>query len=314
MSDLEKITEGLERLQLGLQRSQQRLDNIEYILNEDYANEKIKIQQNQKRLDYIEFLLGQDYENEKLKIRQNQKRLDFVEQQFQQMGNIEDTFDFLNKITNSQSGEDAIMAYVLANLKIPLNQCRYLDLGANDPIRGNNTYFFYTQGARGILVEANPQLIPKLEEKRPRDIVINKCIGNTNGNSLKFYIMSDDGLSTTELEEAQRIQKVRPDITLKETVDIPSITINEIFENFFEQIPEICSLDIEGKELDILRSINFEKNRPLLFVIEVIEYSKEIFTGKKNMELIDFMVSKGYCEYAFTGINSIFLDTTAIRN
>ena len=283
-------------------------------MNEDYVNEKIKVQQNQKRLDHIEFLLGHDYENEKLKIRQNQKRLDLIEQQLQLINNTEDAFDFLNKITNSQSGEDAIMAYVLANLKIPLNQCRYLDLGANDPIRGNNTYFFYTQGARGILVEANPRLISKLEEKRPRDVIVNKCIGNTNGDNLKFYIMSDDGLSTTELEEAQKIQKVRPDITLKETVEIPSITINEIFEKFFEQMPEICSLDIEGKELDILQTINFDKNRPLLFVIEVIEYSKEIFTGKKNMEIVDFMISKGYREYAFTGINSIFIDTIALRD
>ena len=297
-----------------MEQIQQRLDHIENILNEEYANEKVKIRQNQQRLDNIEYILSQDYVNEKLKITQCQKRLDEIEQRLQQAENRVDGFDFLNKITNSQSGEDAILAYVLANLEVPLNQCLYLDLGANDPVRGSNTHFFYSQGAHGVLVEANPQLISKLEKERPRDIVLNKCIGNASEDVIRFYIMSDDGLSTIDPEGVKEIQKVNPNITLKDVVDVPTITINEIFETYFEHAPEICSLDVEGMEMEILRSIDYEKYRPLLFVIETIEYSKSISIGKKNQEVLNFMLSKGYEEYAFTGINSIFIDTVALKN
>jgi hypothetical protein len=41
----------------------------------------------------------------------------------------------------------------------------------------------------------------------------------------------------------------------------------------------------------------------------MIEYSKELTVGGKNQEIIGFMKSAGYEEFAFTGINSIFIDS-----
>mgnify|MGYP000624144786 FL=1 len=43
-------------------------------------------------------------------------------------------------------------------------------------------------------------------------------------------------------------------------------------------------------------------------IIEMIPYSKQLVAGQKNQEILRFMQEKGYVEYAFTGINSIFLD------
>ena len=40
----------------------------------------------------------------------------------------------------------------------------------------------------------------------------------------------------------------------------------------------------------------------------MIPYSKKLSVGIKNQELLNFMQSKNYLEYAFTGINSIFID------
>ncbi|MDE5738684.1 MAG: FkbM family methyltransferase, partial [Oscillospiraceae bacterium] len=90
---------------------------------------------------------------------------------------------------------------------------------------------------------------------------------------------------------------------------IKSITVNDIIKNYFqEKAPVIINLDIEGLELEILQSINFEQYRPLFFIIEMIPYSKNLSVGIKNQELLNFMHSKNYLEYAFTGINSIFID------
>ena len=41
----------------------------------------------------------------------------------------------------------------------------------------------------------------------------------------------------------------------------------------------------------------------------MIHYSENLSVGIKNQELLNFMHSKNYLEYAFTGINSIFIDT-----
>lgn len=287
-----------------------------------------RIRQVQERLDRIEVQLSTEYENEKLKIRQNQQRLDNLERMIpqcqrelnalfvaaQESGVPVRRFNFLDKKTNAQSGEDAILAYTVSRLGIPLEKCTYLDLGANRPVEGSNTNFFYTQGARGILVEANPELIPALNRERSEDVIINRCIDTEDGKIIEFIVMTEDGLSTVDEEEALEVTKINPEIQIKQKVQVESISINSIMEKYFADRPlVICSIDIEGKDLEILQSIDFEKYRPLLLVIEMIPYSNELVVCEKNMDIYNYMRSVGYEEYAFTGINSIFIDRKALQ-
>ena len=97
-------------------------------------------------------------------------------------------FNMLNKVSNSQAGEDCILAYVVAMLKIPFEKCSYLDLGANRPVEMSNTYFFYTHGARGCLVEANEKLIPNLRLYRSEDKIVNKCVAVKSGEKVRFNV------------------------------------------------------------------------------------------------------------------------------
>ena len=303
-------------------QNQERLNAIEDKLKNEFGNEKVKVLHNQERLDRIEERLDTEFSNEKVKVSQNQKRLDVLENEVRAMRRRLQTayeqkeenikmipFNFLNKITNSQSGEDAVMAYVLGRLKIPFESCRYLDLGANRPIEGSNTNFFYQQWASGVLVEANPQLIPELKERRKEDIILNRCVSNRDDESITFYILSDDGLSSPDYAQICRVQKENPEITLLDQTEVKSITVNRIFQEYFQdEAPLILSVDVEGKDREILESIDFKKYRPLLVVIEMIEYSTDKLSLKKDREIFDYMISKGYAEYAFTGINSIFID------
>lgn len=317
-----QFKEEFENEKVKVSQNQKRLDEIENRLENEFANEKVKVSQNQKRLDQVEERLGTEFGNEKVKISQNQKRLDVLENEMRAMrrqiqtasegeggGSKIMTFNFLNKITNSQSGEDAIMAYVLGRLKIPFESCRYLDLGANRPVEGSNTNFFYQQGASGVLVEANPQLIPELEEKRKEDIILNRCVSDKDDESMTFYIMSDDGLSTPDYDQVCKVQKENPKITVVDQIEVKSITVNRIFQEYFHgKAPHILSVDVEGKDQEILESIDFEQYRPLLVVIEMIEYKADKLSLKKDRAIFEYMESKGYVEYAFTGINSIFID------
>lgn len=319
--------ERIEKIEERIERIEGRLDRIEGQLTTEYANEKVKIKQNQERLDRIETLLATEYANEKIKIQQNQQRLDNLEQTSNQHkreldiifnglrnGNTEiKRFNFLEKVTNSQSGEDAILAYVVSRLNIPFEKCNYLDLGANRPVEGSNTNFFYTQGARGVLVEANPELIPDLQKYRSEDVILNRCLDIEEGKQIEFIVMTDDGLSTPNEETVAEIQRINPNIKIKSRVAVESITANRIFEDYFSTAPIICSIDIEGKDIDILKSIDFSRHRPLLIISEMIEYSNKIAICDKRRDIMDVMDSVGYVEYAFTGINSIFIDLQALK-
>lgn len=330
-------------------RNQQRLDRIEMQFSTEYENEKQKVWQNQQRLDLLEQLniegtevrtqnqrrldriemqLTTEYENEKLKVWQNQQRLDTLEKTVpllqkeldfllattQGKKSLVHRFNFFDKVTNAQSGEDAILAYIVFMLGIPFENCTYLDLGANKPVEGSNTNFFYTQGARGVLVEANPELIPALRKERPEDVILNKCVATEDGKTIEFIIMTGDGLSTADEEEAHETMRINPEIRIKQKVQVESISINTIMKSYFaNETPVICSIDIEGKDMEILQSIDFEQYRPFLIVIETIPYSMEIAIGKKNIEICNYMGSVGYEEYAFTGINSVFIDKKALK-
>ena len=218
--------------------------------------------------------------------------------------------NMLMKTTYSQSGEDAILAYLFAVLGIPFAKCTYLDLGANRPKEMSNTYFFYEQGATGTLIEANPALIPALQKERSGDVILNRCIAPKSGDVIPFHVMNVDGLSTPE--DVTELLANHPDLKLLETVNVETVSVNDLFAQM-HAVPVLVNIDIEGMEMEILRSIDFTKYRPLVLILEMIPYSKKLPVGQKNPEILAFLQEKGYVEYAFTGINSIFIDAAQVK-
>jgi methyltransferase, FkbM family len=211
--------------------------------------------------------------------------------------------------TFSQAGEDSIIQYILEFLKIPLQDITYLDLGANHAMALSNTYRFYAKGAKGVLVEANPLLIPELKTVRPRDLILNKCVDTVSGKKVPFYILNGDGVSTTDLEAAEKFCELNPHLKIIKTVEVETITINEVIGQYMEAAPTILSIDIEGKDREILESIDDDK-RPFIIITEMIDYSFSKLTHEtKNKELYEILLQRGYEEFAFTGINSIFIDS-----
>lgn len=224
-----------------------------------------------------------------------------------------DDNNFFNKKTYGQAGEDSILAYILKVLGITEQDTSYIDLGANHAKEMSNTFYFYENGAKGILVEANPELIPELKFYRNRDLILNYVVDTVDDTEVDFYILSGDGLSTPDYEAAKSFCEINPSIKIVDKKLIKTISYNSIVEKYLGKSPTILSIDIEGKELDILNSINFDNNRPLLIVIEMISYDTKLNYNTKNYEVLAFLESKGYEEYAFTGINSIFIDKKYIN-
>ena len=125
-----------------------------------------------------------------------QRRMEWAEEGMREAGLLlPSELQLFNKKSYSQAGEDAILMYIFVMLGVPLSQCNYLDLGANHPCDMSNTWFFYQQGATGILVDANPKLAEELRRARPKDQVINACVGPVSGETLDFHVLSADGLS-----------------------------------------------------------------------------------------------------------------------
>ncbi|MCE5340851.1 MAG: FkbM family methyltransferase [Planctomycetaceae bacterium] len=208
----------------------------------------------------------------------------------------------------SQCGEDLIVSYILKNyLKIEFPS--YLDIGTNDPVHFNNTYYFYRANSKGVCIEPNPELFKKIKKIRPKDICLNVGIGSKNIKSADFYVLSSDTLSSFSKDEAERLCTLHAQKSEK-ILKIPVVNINEIIEKYFEKTPNFVSIDTEGMDLEILNAINFLKFRPEVFCIETLTYVEDKSERKIN-EISSFMKDNGYVIYADTYINTIYVDENA---
>ena len=216
----------------------------------------------------------------------------------------------------SQSGEDAIIDYVLRFLKTRISDVKYLDLGANHAKELSNSYKFYCSGASGVLVEANPELIGELKKERPRDIVLNNVITFNDEKNAEFYVLTGDGLSSVSLEAAEQACKANPNISIKAKYTVPTISVNDIIKEYFADGKlDILSIDLEGLESDILSNLDFSLLRPKTIIVESIEYHPYLVCEKTtDRKVHDILTKNGYKEYAFTGINSIYLDMNYVNS
>jgi hypothetical protein len=71
--------------------------------------------------------------------------------------------------------------------------------------------------------------------------------------------------------------------------------------------PNFVSIDVEGMDLVVVKSIDFNRYRPEVFCIETLSYTENNTEVKLN-DIISYVESQGYFLYADTYINSIFVD------
>jgi FkbM family methyltransferase len=202
----------------------------------------------------------------------------------------------------SQCGEDLIVDYIfkLRGIDLPT----YIDIGAHDPFYLSNTAKFYDRGCKGINIEANPDLIQAFYTFRPNDINLNIGISDEEG-SLDFYIMEDNTLSTFSKEECDFM--VSNGKAFSRVQKIKLATLSQILnQNFAGNFPDFLSIDVEGMDFQILKSIDFKKAFPKIICCEAAEYSP-IGTGDRREEIISLLETNGYYEYANTNLNAIMV-------
>jgi FkbM family methyltransferase len=216
----------------------------------------------------------------------------------------------IGQTSYAQQGEDLILWNLCTYLS--LAQPTYLDVGAFDPVDLSNTYLFYTRGCRGVLVEPNPARWGRLESVRPRDTLIKAGIGITAEPETEadFYVMGgpgDDaaGLSTFSREEAEGVAaKTNGRHYIQEVIRMKLLNVNMVIEEHFQGAPNVVSIDVEGLDLDILRTFDFARFRPDILCVESIEFG----TGKFRPGIVELLTAKDYVYRGGTFVNCIFID------
>jgi len=205
----------------------------------------------------------------------------------------------------SQAGEDQVINFLLSGIGITTPT--YLELGVYEPITGSNTYFFYKNGSKGVLVEADTTLIENIKKHRPRDIVLNYGVGVTSEKDADFYVFEMPAHNTFNKEEAEYRAK-NGSYKLAKIEKVKMLPINDILKSHFNGgCPHFLSIDIEGLDLDVLKTIDFSIYPIPIICAETCMYS-ENHIKSKDLSIEQFLKSKGYFVYADTYINTIFVN------
>lgn len=190
----------------------------------------------------------------------------------------------------------------------------FIDCGAHDGISINNTlYFEKNNGWNGINIEPINEVYEKLIINRPNCKNINVAVCNNDGTSefilAKGYSEMISGLKnnydTRHFDRLDRELKNHGGI--KEVINVKTCKLETIFdENNIKHI-NYLSIDVEGAEFEVIKSINFEK-----VFIDVIGFENNYYDATipiiKYLEDKNYKVIKIYTDVFMIHNNSIFTD------
>ncbi len=215
---------------------------------------------------------------------------------FKYISNIDSNND---KITfYSQEGQD-LLAYTYFKGK---KEGFFIDIGAYDGITISNTLLFEELGWKGICVEADPDRFKSLKNNRKCDCY-NLAIHSKTGEKLEFITSNCDVLNVLKEQSSDKhIERMKIDGNQKElkTIEVNSITFDDLMSKNYPDIRHIdfLSIDIEGGELIVLETIDFNK------------YSFGLITVENNFEegvLVNFMKERGYKVLIDIGLDILFI-------
>lgn len=177
---------------------------------------------------------------------------------------------------------------------------RCVEVGAAHPIKGNNTYLFETEGWDCYLIEPNTNSLPILREHRKN--VFNFACGERDLEDQEFTICTLDGgeqgaISGLKVDERLLEQHLQynPQLT---TIKTQVKTLDTFLSGQDLKGVDFISIDTEGTELEVLKGLDLNRNKPRLFIIE---------NNHEDEKFLKYLSHYGYEKTERVGVNDFYL-------
>ena len=168
----------------------------------------------------------------------------------------------------------------------------FVDVGAEDGKSGSNSLFFEEKGWKGICIEPHPESFAKLKQTR-KCLCLPVAISSTQG-SMTFTKIDGPASALSGLSQSydprhkERIERELQEKGGNKTeIEVPTEPLKRIFQR--EGVKEVhyLSIDVEGAELEVLKSIDFDE--VFIHVIDIENNYPDSFG-----EVRKFLASKGF--------------------
>jgi FkbM family methyltransferase len=168
----------------------------------------------------------------------------------------------------------------------------FVEVGANHPHRGSQSWHLEQRGWSGILVEPLPELAENLRQMRSAKVFCAACSTPANaGQRRPFYVA--DKMSSLDRD------RMAPGSQPETVIEVPVRTLDDILvEATAPQPIDFLSIDVEGHEIEVLRGFNFNCWRPRLILLE--DHVGDLSTHR-------FVKAAGYRLVRRTGFNGWYI-------
>jgi FkbM family methyltransferase len=168
----------------------------------------------------------------------------------------------------------------------------FVEVGANEPQRGSQTWQFEQAGWSGILVEPQPELVERLRQNRRALVVAAACSSpGKAGAKMTLYLSGPHSSFKREL--------VVIGAAVRGELIVPVRTLDSILSEASAPTPiDFVSIDVEGHEVEVLRGFDIARWRPRLILIE---------DHVTNLATHRFLKHAGYRLIRRTGLNSWYV-------
>ena len=176
----------------------------------------------------------------------------------------------------------------------------FVDIGAHDGTTFSNSRFFEELGWTGVCVEPNPKVFKILQSDRKCKCVM-KALADKVGTAQFFQIIEGaDMLSGLSNEFNQKgIKTIHANLQgIENEFDYIDVKL-DLFDNIVDNnVIDFLSLDTEGNELKILKTIDFDKYDIKVITVENNDYDNKFF---------DFLIPKGYQMITRLGCDELYI-------
>ena len=192
----------------------------------------------------------------------------------------------------SQEGEDLILSRIFDKV----DKGFYVDVGAYHPIRFSNTYLFYKKGWHGINIDAMPNSMKLFNRIRKKDINLEIPISDEEV-FLEYHIFNEQAMNTFSKAIANERNKSTSKFRVIKVIKIKPSKLSDIFDKYIDKNQKIdfMNIDVEGFELKVLKSNNWEKYLPKVILVEILNSNlRDLVDDKITL----FLEGIGYILYA----------------
>lgn len=174
----------------------------------------------------------------------------------------------LLKRSFAQQGEDLILDRILTRvLRKDVSKPRtYVDVGAYDAIDHSVTYLLYLRGWKGVVFDPSVSTLKSFKRWRKRDVFVNAVVGEEDDVDVEFFIpkssFDDQSLTGTKYPREENLNDFKRMV-------FRQVNLNKELKRQGVKKIDVLNLDVEGAELEILRSLDFELFKPSVIAIEI---------------------------------------------